>query len=105
MIHNELGSNQRDSLFYIKNCLGLNVKALLKYDKIIMDLEAVEKLEAKLLFEICRYDFLESHNEPEHPTLNKFWSDVMTDWKDEKFNLGGYKSGHHKFYKDWPETF
>ena len=29
----------------------------------------------------------------------------MGKWKDEKFNLGGYKSGHHKFYRDWPAKF
>lgn len=84
---------------------GLNVKSLLKYDKLLMDVPTLRQLEARLLFELTRYDWLESHSEPEHPMLNRFWSDVMGKWKDEKFNQGGYRSGHHKFYRDWPRTF
>ena len=83
----------------------MNVKSLLKYDKLVLDLATLEKLESRLLFELSRYDFLESHNEPDHPMLNKYWQDIMGKWKDEKFNLGGYRSGHHKFYKDWPQNF
>ena len=49
-----------------------------------------------------RYDLLESHDEPEHPLLDTFWHEVSGKWKDESFNQGGYKSGHHRFYKDWP---
>ena len=41
--------------------LGLNVKSLLKYDKLIFDIDMLNRLESKLLFEIQRYDFLESH--------------------------------------------
>ena len=50
----------------IKNSfvIGLNVKSLLKYDKLILDLDALNILENKLLFEIKRYDFLESHRIP-----------------------------------------
>lgn len=84
---------------------GLNVKSLLKYDKLLMDVPTLRQLEGRLLFELTRYDWLESHSEPEHPMLNRFWSDVMGKWKDEKFNQGGYRSGHHKFYRDWPHTF
>jgi len=81
---------------------GVNVNSILKYDKLVLDEPALSKLEHKLEFELTRYDFLESHNEPEHPLLDKFWQEIGGNWKDKKYNQGGYKSGHHKFYKDWP---
>jgi len=81
---------------------GLNVVSLLKHDKLVMDLETLRYVQKKLLFELNRYDLLESHDEPEHPLLDTFWHEISGKWKDESFNQGGYKSGHHKFYKDWP---
>ncbi|CAG5095805.1 Oidioi.mRNA.OKI2018_I69.XSR.g14345.t1.cds [Oikopleura dioica] len=101
-LENWIRSKKYYNLFPVE---GLNVKSLLKYDKLIIDLETLDFLEKRLLFEIERFDLLESHDEPEHPLLNSYWSSVMTSWKDEKFNQGGYRSGHHKFYKDWPKSF
>ena len=74
-----------------------------KYDKIVMDLQTLEHVQKKILFELNRYDLLESHDEPEHPLLDTFWHEISGKWKDESFNQGGYKSGHHRFYKDWPK--
>ena len=74
----------------------------LQHDKLVMDLETLRYVQKKLLFEMNRYDLLESHDEPEHPLLDTFWHEVSGKWKDESFNQGGYKSGHHRFYKDWP---
>jgi len=81
---------------------GLNVLSLLKHDKLVMDLKTLEYIQKKLLFELNRYDLLESHDEPDHPLLDTFWHEISGKWKDESFNQGGYKSGHHRFYKDWP---
>jgi len=101
-LENWIRSKKYYNLFPVE---GLNTKSLLKYDKLILDLETLEYLEKRLIFEIERFDLLESHDEPEHPLLNSYWSSIMTSWKDEKFNQGGYRSGHHKFYKDWPKSF
>jgi len=82
---------------------GINLESMLKYDKLVLDMVHLRKLEAKLHFERNRYDMLESHDENEHPMLDRFWQDIMGKWKDEKFNHGPHKSGQHKFYSDWPK--
>ena len=97
-----LTNTEHMNLFELK---GVNVESLLKYDKLVLDMVHFRKLEEKLHFERNRFDLLESHDENDHPMLDRFWQDIMGKWKDEKFNTehGAHKSGQHKFYRDWPK--